>query len=354
MKTLAINAASAHYPLYIGSGLLQHANLLQQHIQSSQVCIISNALIAKHYLAQVKQTLANKQCLEVLLPNGEKNKTLTTLTQIFDTLIANGFRRDATLIALGGGVIGDMTGFAASCYQRGMPFIQIPTSLLAQVDASIGGKTAVNYQDKKNFIGAFYQPQAVFIDINTLRTLPRREFISGLAEVIKHAVIKDAEFFIWLEKNIPAILQQKATTIEEMLYRSAQIKAAVIAEDETESKGIRELLNFGHTFAHAIESATAFKTYLHGEAVAIGMVMAAQLSEKECELNSEVSQRLVNLLQLTQLPTQLKETIATDTLNALMKHDKKNRDQQQRFVLLENLGSAKIKTLPSNMKNLAS
>lgn len=343
MKIINIHTPQQDYPIYIGSDLFSDSLLLSQHITSSQVMIVSNGAIAKCYLEKITQALPDHYCQHILLPDGEAHKNLQNLSTIFDTLIENGFKRDATLIALGGGVIGDMTGFAASCYQRGMPFIQIPTSLLAQVDASIGGKTAVNYHDKKNFIGAFYQPQAVFIDIDTLKTLPQREYLSGLAEVIKHAAIADADFFTWLEQNHTAICDKQASVLTEMLYRSASIKADVVQQDEKEEKGIRELLNFGHTFAHAIESATDFKRYLHGEAVAIGMVMAAQLSEQLCQLDPSITKRLQVLLQKIGLPTILAEDIDSQQLQTLMAHDKKHRDGQQRFVLLEALGKAVVK-----------
>lgn len=342
MKRLLVNIKQASYPILIGQGLLNNTELLQQNIHSRQVMIVSNDTIAKHHIDKLNQSLANLECATILLPDGEQFKTLETLTHIFDALIQHQFKRDATLIALGGGVIGDMTGFAANCYQRGIDFIQIPTSLLAQVDASIGGKTAVNYQDKKNFIGSFYQPKAVIIDIDTLNTLPQREFISGIAEVIKHAAIRDLGFFAWLEEHMPAILAKDFDTLIEMLYRSIAIKATIVSEDEQEALGIRDLLNFGHTFAHAIESATHYKTYLHGEAVAIGMVMAAELSQQQNLLTAIDVKRLKDLLVSAKLPITLHTTIDPTILENLMGYDKKNRFGKKRFVLLDGIGRAVI------------
>lgn len=344
MKTLTVKTKQHTYPLYLGKQLLTNAELLKKHLQSKQVLIVSNAKIASYYLNALQDALQDHDVHVVLLPDGEQHKTLDNVKRIFDKLIECQYKRDATLIALGGGVIGDMTGFAASCYQRGMPFIQIPTTALAQIDSSIGGKTAVNYNDKKNFIGSFYQPECVLIDINTLNTLPEREFISGLAEVIKHAAISDETFFKWLEAEMPNLLKKEDDALIEMLSRSADIKARIVAEDEKEQKGVRELLNFGHTFAHAIESATNYKTYLHGEAVAIGMMMAAELSLAKGLLKACDVERIKTLLIATHLPTQLKEPIEDSHLKSFMSQDKKHRGNQQRFVLLTRLGEAVVKS----------
>ena len=345
MKTLTIKTKQKIYPVYIGQHILSDTALLKKHLSSHQVLIVTNKTIASHYLEKLKQNLKAYQVESLTLPDGEQFKTLDHLKLIFDKLIEHHFKRDATLIALGGGVIGDMTGFAASCYQRGMPFIQIPTTSLAQIDASIGGKTAVNYENKKNFIGSFYQPTCVVIDINTLDTLPKREFISGLAEVIKHAAICDESFFTWLEKHMPDILTKQPHTLIEMLNKSAKIKANIVSEDEQETKGTRELLNFGHTFAHAIESATDYQVYLHGEAVSIGMVMAAELSKTQGLLNDEALKRLKALLIAATLPVALQKTIDDTTLQSLMSHDKKHRANQKRFVLLNKIGNASVSVI---------
>ena len=340
MKTITTKTTQASYPILIGQNLLSDTKLLAKFIKTKQLLIVSNPTVAKHYIDTLKNTLVDFQCETVLLPDGETFKSFDTLTHVFDALIQHHFKRDATLIALGGGVIGDLTGFAASCYQRGIDFIQIPTTLLAQVDASIGGKTAVNYHDKKNFIGTFHQPKSVIIDINTLNTLPDREFISGIAEVIKHAAIRDISFFCWLEKQMPKILMKNPDILIEMLYHSVAIKAEIVSQDEKETLGIRDLLNFGHTFAHAIESATQYNTYLHGEAVAIGMVMAAELSQEKNLLSAQNVDRLKALLLAAKLPIALKENIDKKILDDLMDYDKKNRFGKKRFVLLDDIGNA--------------
>lgn len=342
MRQLTVNTRKTSYPILIGQELISQSDLFKISIRSQQVMIVSNKIVSAHYLDTLKQSLSTFNCQHILLPDGEKFKTLETLSHIFDALIQHQFKRDATLIALGGGVIGDMTGFAASCYQRGIDFIQVPTTLLAQVDASIGGKTAVNYQNKKNFIGAFHQPHSVIIDINTLDTLPDREFISGIAEVIKHAVIADATFFCWLEQHMSSILDKDPETLTEMLYKSIEIKAKIVSQDEQETLGVRDLLNFGHTFAHAIESATQYESYLHGEAVAIGMVMAAELSQQKDLLGNHDVDRLKALLVSAKLPIALHKSINKEILDDLMSYDKKHRFGKNRFVLLTDIGKAII------------
>ncbi len=278
----------------------------------------------------------------VILPDGEQYKTLEYVTQIFDKLLANKFSRNATLVALGGGVIGDMGGFAAACYQRGIAFIQIPTTLLAQVDSSVGGKTGVNHPLGKNMIGAFYQPQCVIADANVLDTLDDRQLAAGLAEVIKYGLIRDAEFFTWLEENMTALLARDKTALAYAIERSCMNKAQVVAEDETET-GVRATLNLGHTFGHAIETGMGYGSYLHGEAVAIGTCQAADLSRRKGWLNDADVDRIIALFKLAKLPTVPPKTIDADRFLELMAVDKKNIDGQIRLILLEKIGKA---TLP--------
>lgn len=345
MKKLNLNSRSKSYSIYIGNQIALDKKIMKHYIVSSKILIVSNETIAALYLDSLTNALNDFDLKTCILPDGESNKTLDTLTLIYDTLIEHCCHRDTTLIALGGGVIGDMTGFAAATYQRGCHFIQIPTTLLAQTDASIGGKTAVNYHDKKNMIGCFYQPECVINDIHFLKTLPEREFISGLAEVIKHAAIRNAVFFKWLEAHRENILKRDEKILIDMLTQSVQIKIDIVEQDETEQAGLRALLNFGHTFAHAIEAATHYQTYLHGEAVAIGMCMAAQLSCQENLFSTQDANRLITLIESMGLPTKLKIEIEDEKLNALMRHDKKNRAGEQRFVLLKAIGSAVIKNI---------
>jgi 3-dehydroquinate synthase len=341
MKQLMVTTPSAHYPIYIGNNLLLQSTLFLPHIQGQQVLVVTNATVAPLYLTALLSAVADKKVNQLILPDGEQYKTLTDLTRIFDALITQQHRRTTTLIALGGGVIGDMTGFAAACYQRGVNFIQVPTTLLAQVDSSIGGKTAVNHAAAKNMIGAFHQPQAVIIDTNTLQSLPPREFAAGLAEVIKHALIKDAKFFAWLQQKMPQILARDTDVLAEMIYQSCHIKATIVAADEKET-GERMLLNFGHTFGHAIEAVLGFGTWLHGEAVAVGMVLACQLSEQQGLIDSTITQQVIQLLSQAGLPTALPADFSLATMRQEMLHDKKAADKGLRFILLERIGSASI------------
>jgi len=345
MKTVNVTLAHHTYPIYIGKDLLKNAELLQQHIAHKQVMVVSNETIAALFLSSLTPALNHYQMSNTLLPDGESYKTLDTATQILNDLVTDKHRRNTTLIALGGGVIGDITGFAAHCYQRGVPFIQIPTTLLAQVDSSIGGKTGVNHPDGKNMIGAFHQPQCVIIDINTLKTLPEREYRSGLAEVIKHALILDKENLNWLESHIGAIMARESEALIEMIEHSCKIKANIVVQDEKEHLGIRQLLNFGHTFAHAIETATHYSTYLHGEAVAIGMVMAARLSQQLGQISEADVMRITTLLQQAGLPTTLEQSPLPPQLTIdLMRHDKKNKTDQLSVVALKSLGHAEFYT----------
>jgi len=340
MHTLNVALAERSYPIYIGKGLLDQ-DLLRPHVRARQVLVVSNETVAPLYLQRVLAALDGFQVDTVLLPDGEQYKTLSVLEKIFDQLLEKRHARSSTLVALGGGVVGDMVGFAAACYQRGIDFIQVPTTLLAQVDSSVGGKTAVNHPRGKNMIGAFHQPKAVIIDTDVLATLPAREFAAGLAEVIKYGLIRDVEFYRWLSVNIDALCARDPELLSEAILRSCQNKADVVAEDETE-QGSRALLNLGHTFAHAIETATGYNTWLHGEAVAIGMVMAAQLS---CDLGwlpqADVD-ALSALLVRAGLPVTPPAGMTANQCRDLMALDKKVHDGSLRLVLLRAIGHAVV------------
>jgi 3-dehydroquinate synthase len=342
MNTLQVELGDRRYPIYIGCGLLDQTELYTKHIKSKQVLVVTNEKVAALYLDTVLAQLKAYNVTQVILPDGEQHKSLDVLTQIFDTLLANKFGRGATLIALGGGVIGDMGGFAAACYQRGIPFIQIPTTLLAQVDSSVGGKTGVNHPLGKNMIGAFYQPQCVIADTNVLDTLDDRQLSAGLAEVIKYGLIRDAEFFSWLEDNIDALLARDKQALAFAIERSCINKAEVVAEDETES-GIRATLNLGHTFGHAIETGMGYGEYLHGEAVAIGTCQAADLSRRKGWLNDSDVERIVTLFKRARLPVCPPNALSTEQFLEFMSVDKKNVDGEIRLILLKAIGLA---TLP--------
>jgi len=342
MKKLQVELGDRSYPIYIGSDLLSQSELLVKHIKSRQVVVVTNETIAPLYLDSVLKNLQGYIVETVILPDGEQFKTLEYVTQIFDKLLASKFSRNATLIALGGGVIGDMGGFAAACYQRGIPFLQIPTTLLAQVDSSVGGKTGVNHPLGKNMIGAFYQPQCVIADADVLDTLDDRQLSAGLAEVIKYGLIRDAEFFEWLENNIDALLARDKTALAFAIERSCSNKAEIVAEDETET-GIRATLNLGHTFGHAIETGVGYGEYLHGEAVAIGTCQAADLSRRKGWLNDADVARIIALFRKARLPVNPPEQIDSERFLELMAVDKKNVDGQIRLILLNKIGVA---TLP--------
>lgn len=326
------------YPILIAAGLLERADIAN-YIHGERALIVTNItvepLLAEHLLAR----LGSKKVEVLVLPDGEQYKTLDSLQRIYDHLIENGHDRKTTLIALGGGVIGDMTGFAAATYQRGVNFIQVPTTLLAQVDSSVGGKTAVNHPMGKNMIGAFYQPQSVFIDTDVLQTLPPREFAAGLAEVIKYGAIVDPEFFVWLEDNSRKLLGRDSRALAYAIEQSCRAKALVVSSDETE-QGRRAILNFGHTFGHAIETWQNYKGLLHGEAVAVGMLMAARLSALRGWLTGADVARLQSLLGAVGLPTAVPEGMAVEDFATLMLRDKKVLDGQLRLVLLSSIGEA--------------
>jgi 3-dehydroquinate synthase len=341
MHTLTIIASNHTYPIYIGRGLLANQALLNQYIVGNQVFVVTNETVAKLYLPLFLTNFDGKQCDYIVLPDGEAYKNIANWSKIIDALMSKKHRRSTTIIALGGGVIGDLTGFAAACYQRGVNFLQIPTTLLAQVDSSIGGKTAVNHPDAKNMIGAFYPPQAVIIDIDALKTLPKRELAAGYAEIIKHALIADPEFFAWLEKNQQQLLNLEADSLEKAILRSCEIKAAIVGRDEFE-QGERAFLNFGHTFAHALEALTGYNTLLHGEAVAIGMVMACRLSVELGYISPTMTERVLALLSALDLPVSLPVVCSIEQIVNEMQHDKKATDAGLRFIVLEQLGKAKI------------
>ncbi|MBD9358425.1 3-dehydroquinate synthase [Methylomonas albis] len=333
------------YPIYIGAGLLTQPELLAKHIRSKQVLIVTNETIAPLYLAKLQAALTDYQVETVILPDGEQYKTLQYLEKVFDQLLAKKFSRNATLIALGGGVIGDMGGFAAACYQRGIAFIQIPTTLLAQVDSSVGGKTGVNHPLGKNMIGAFYQPQCVIADADVLDTLDDRQLSAGLAEVIKYGLIRDPEFLQWLEANMPKLLARDKDALAYAIERSCINKAEVVGEDEFES-GVRATLNLGHTFGHAIETGSGYGHYLHGEAVAIGTCFAADLSRRLGWLNDADVDRIIAVFKAAKLPVTPPTEMTTEHYVDLMAVDKKNIDGKIRVILLEAVGKA---SLPVNV-----
>lgn len=349
MKTLTVALGERSYPIYIGENLLNQADLLTRHIKSKQVVIVTNETIAPLYLKNVLAHLSAFHVESVILPDGEQFKTLDSVNLIFDKLLACKFSRNATLVALGGGVIGDMGGFAAACYQRGIAFIQIPTTLLAQVDSSVGGKTGVNHPLGKNMIGAFYQPQAVIIDVDVLTTLDNRQFAAGLAEIIKYGLIRDLDFFIWLEENIDTLLARDKTALIYAIEYSCRMKAEVVGEDEHEG-GVRATLNLGHTFGHAIETGMGYGMYLHGEAVAIGTCLAADLSQRKGFLNMDDVMRIVNLFERAKLPVKSPTELSSEQFIDLMAVDKKNVDGAIRVILLEAIGKA---TLPMSVDNLS-
>lgn len=345
MKTLHVELGERSYPIYIGAGLLGVPELLARHISGQQVLVVSNQVVAPLYLEKVTAGLAGKTVTSVVFPDGEGYKTLDSLSRVFDALLEKRYSRNATLIALGGGVIGDLGGFAAACYQRGIPFIQIPTTLLSQVDSSVGGKTGVNHPLGKNMIGAFYQPLCVLADTATLDTLPDRELSAGLAEVIKYGLIRDPEFFLWMEANLDQLLARDAAALAFAIERSCRNKAEVVAADEKES-GERATLNLGHTFGHAIESGCGYGAYLHGEAVAIGMCQAADLSRRLGWLSGADVERIVALLRRARLPVTPPAGLDADGFLRGMAVDKKNLDGKVRLILLEKIGRA---TLPMSV-----
>jgi 3-dehydroquinate synthase len=338
---LMVDLGARSYPIHIGAGVRKSSALYRQAIAGHQVLVVTDTTVAPLYLADVEEGLEGFAYATLVLPDGEVNKTLDSVQRIFDALIEHRFERSATLLALGGGVIGDMTGFAAACYQRGVSFIQVPTTLLAQVDSSVGGKTGVNHPGGKNMIGAFHQPRAVIIDTATLDTLDDRQLRAGLAEVIKYGLIRDAEFFAWLEQAMPSLLARDKDALGEAIARSCRCKAQVVAEDEHEA-GVRALLNLGHTFGHAIETGTGYGNWLHGEAVATGTVLAADLSVRLGWLEPAARDRLVALYETVGLPVVSPEGMTRDDYLRLMAIDKKVSAGRLRLVLLRAIGDALV------------
>ena len=343
MQTLRVELGERAYPIHIGERLLTAANLLLPYLDLPRVAIVTNTTVAPLYLAQLSAALRAQgvETISIVLEDGERYKNWATLNRIYDALLEQRCDRKTTLIALGGGVVGDLAGFAAATYMRGIPFVQVPTTLLAQVDSSIGGKTGINHPLGKNMIGAFYQPRLVLADTAVLATLPQRELSAGLAEVIKHGLIRDESFVAWLEQNVEKLLACDAETLAHAVRRCCEIKAAVVAEDERET-GARALLNFGHTFGHAIESALGYGEWLHGEAVAAGMAMAAELSRRMGFIAQADADRIVALLKRAKLPV-AQPGIAPARLLELMAVDKKTEGGRLRFVLLDRIGAASIR-----------
>ena len=342
MQTLQVALGERAYPIHIGSGLIQNADLILPHLKRKQVAIVTNTTVAPLYLNKLAQPLRDEgvSVIEIVLPDGEAYKNSETLNLIYDALLQNRCERSTTLIALGGGVIGDLTGYAAATYLRGVPFIQVPTTLLSQVDSSVGGKTGINHPLGKNMIGAFYQPKVVLADIDTLQTLPQRELSAGVAEVIKYGLIRDADFFDWLEANIAKLMALDKAVTTYAIYRSCKNKAEVVAADEHET-GERALLNLGHTFGHAIENAMGYGVWLHGEAVAAGTMLAADLSRRMGWLKDSEIQRIHALLTASRLPLRAPD-LGVEKYLDLMQSDKKVADGKIRLVLQQGIGKAVI------------
>jgi 3-dehydroquinate synthase len=349
VQTLRVELGDRSYPIAIGESLLCSGDILRQYIKGQKIAIVTNTVVAPLYLAGVEQALRTigKQVISIVLPDGEEHKNLANLMLIFDALLEAKCDRKITLLALGGGVIGDMTGFAAASYMRGVPFVQIPTTLLSQVDSSVGGKTGINHPLGKNMIGAFYQPQAVIADTATLNTLPDRELSAGLAEVIKHGAIIDAPFFEWIEAHIAKLRQKDPEALAYAISRSCEIKADVVRQDEREG-GLRAILNFGHTFGHAIESGLGYGKWLHGEAVGCGMVMAADLSFRMGYIDYVSKVRIQKLVEAAGLPV-VAPDLGEDRWLELMEVDKKNEDGKIKFILLKPLGAPVITGVPKEM-----
>lgn len=339
VRQLQVDLGDRTYPILIGPGIIDKADSYAPYIRSRQVMVVTNETVAPYYLNKTLSALANFQTTEVVLPDGERYKNLDILTLIFDALLQNRFDRTCTLLALGGGVIGDMTGFAAACYQRGVDFIQVPTTLLSQVDSSVGGKTGVNHPLGKNMIGAFHQPRVVVADTDTLKTLPDRELSAGLAEIIKYGLINDIAFLEWLEDNMAALLNRDADALAFAIERSCQDKARIVAADEREA-GQRALLNLGHTFGHAIEAGLGYGEWLHGEAVAVGMCMAAEMSAQMGWIDQAAVARVKAIIRAAELPVEPPQGLRGERYLELMAVDKKVQAGKMRLVLLQALGKA--------------
>lgn len=348
--TLGVNLGDRSYPIHIGPGLLDRGDLIRPHLPQPAAVIVTNTVVAPLYLKKLQDSLARQQVssTSIVLPDGEEHKNWQTLNQVFDALMGFRAERKTTLIALGGGVIGDLTGFAAAVFQRGTPFIQIPTTLLAQVDSSVGGKTAINHPLGKNMIGAFYQPQRVLCDLATLDTLPERELSAGLAEVIKYGPIADMAFLDWIERNMGALRARDPRAMAHAVKRSCQIKAEVVGQDERES-GLRAILNFGHTFGHAIEAGMGYGAWLHGEAVGCGMVMATRLSARMGLVDNAFVERIKAVVEAAGLPVRAPVLDEGDNVArylSLMRLDKKSEAGEIRFVLVDGGGKALLQGAP--------
>ncbi len=341
METLTVNLAERSYPIHIGAGLMMSSTLFAPHIVGKRVMIVTNETVAPLYLNALKATLSDYQIDTLILPDGEAYKTLASFERIMSALLEGTHGRDTTLIALGGGVIGDLVGFAAACYQRGVAFIQVPTTLLSQVDSSVGGKTAVNHPLGKNMIGAFYQPKAVVIDIHCLNSLPERELAAGMAEVIKYGVMWDKPFFEWLESHVDDIYAMKEDALIHVVYRCCEIKADVVSQDETET-GVRALLNLGHTFGHAIEAEQGYGNWLHGEAVAVGIIQAAETAHRLGFISEDDVARQRNLLAAARLPVKAPAEMGFEQYIHHMLRDKKAKAGKLRLVLPVTLGRADL------------
>jgi 3-dehydroquinate synthase len=340
VNTLKVELGSRSYPILIGEGLLGQPELLREHVPARDVLIVSNTTVAPLYLDALSAALRPRRVVEAVLPDGESHKVLSNVARILDVLVANRFGRDCTVVALGGGVVGDMAGFAAASYQRGVSYVQVPTTLLSQVDSSVGGKTGVNHPGGKNLIGAFHQPILVLADTRTLASLPLRELRAGLAEVIKYGLICDADFFAWLETHIDELLAGDPAALAHVIRRSCEIKAEIVGRDEREH-GDRALLNLGHTFGHAVESATEYKQWLHGEAIGAGLLMAAAMSRECGFMAAEDVVRVEKLIARTGLPTHV-ESVSPETALEYMRIDKKVQSGRIRLILLRKIGEAFI------------
>lgn len=341
MHALNVPLGDRTYPVLIGRGLLGRADVLAPYLDGRQVLVVTNEIVAPLWLKPLRAALADYELRVHVLPDGEEQKSLETLGLLFDVLAEHRFNRDATVLALGGGVIGDVAGFAAACWQRGTGFVQLPTTLLAQVDAAVGGKTAVNIPAGKNLVGAFHQPNAVIADVATLSTLGRKEYCAGLGEIVKYGLGLDSGLFEWLEQNLDAVIDREPEALERVVYWCCALKAAVVAEDERE-QGRRALLNLGHTFAHAIEASIAFGSWLHGEAVAAGLVMASELAVRLGMLERDVAARVEALVAAAGLPTR-PPPVGAERLKSFMKLDKKISGGRLRFVLPDGLGSSVVR-----------
>jgi 3-dehydroquinate synthase len=340
VERIEVSLGKRSYPIFIGAGAMELREEIDRVVPARDVLVVTNTTVGPIYSAKLAAALAPRRCIEVVLPDGEVHKTLGNVSRMLDVLVTNRFARDACVVALGGGVVGDMAGFAAACYQRGIAFVQVPTTLLSQVDSAVGGKTGVNHPGGKNLIGAFHQPAAVFTDTNTLATLPDRELRAGLAEVIKYGLIVDRQFFDWLEENAARLLARDTMALTHAIKRSCEVKAEIVARDEHE-RGDRALLNLGHTFGHAIESATNYKSWLHGEAVAAGMLLAADVSQRLGWMDAVDVERVERVLQQFGLRTDVRSLPAA-TIADNMKIDKKVAAGRIRLVLLKAIGKSVV------------